>query len=180
MSCMDTIFRIVIIQFRQRLISFKPLTRRQKYKAHGQHFSSKSQLRWPAHLCGCQVPSAKKPWNSLSAFSFRKRLRRLSSSGALLFLVGNKFRRHFAYAKQLCCPCSSGAFQHFAYAKPASLSALLCCALLRIPVWELSTAKKGGQPLAVGVCFSKLTDWGFPNPSAVSKNLKNIFFYYDF
>ena len=85
-----------------------------------------------------------------SAFSFGKRLCRLSSSGALLFLVGNEFRRHFAYAKQLCCPCSSGAF-------------------LRIKYGKLSTAKTGGQPFIAGVCISKLTDKSFPIPF---RNLK--------
>ena len=68
-----------------------------------------------------------------------------------LFLVGNEF-------------C-----QHFAYAKPASLSAFLCCALLRISVGKLSTAKKGGQPLVAGVCFSKLTDKLFSEPFCLYK-----------
>ena len=92
-----------------------------------------------------------------SAFSFGKRLCRLSSSGALLFLVGNKFHRNFAYAKQLCCPCSSGF-------------------LLRISVGEQGTAKIGGQPFMAGVCFSKLTDWSFPKPFRVRYNLKKVFY----
>ena len=90
------------------------------------------------------------------------KFQRLKALKLLIFLVGSEFRRNFAYAKQLCCPCSSGSFQHFAYAKPASLSALLCCAFLRIKVGKLSTAKMGGQPLVAGVCFSKLTDKLFP------------------